>query len=278
MKKILFVCNGDNFSESAFEYARSLHEEEGILLKGFFLPTIDYSGVSSFAYANAYESGMMLSEYLKEESEAMDKSIAQFEGYCQKNNILHKVYKHTGFEALQSLLIETRFSDMCIVGSEHFMAGLSHEQPNTEMSEFLHGTECPVLLTPETFKEPKEIIFAYDGGDACMAAIKQFSRLMKKYSRLPLTVAHFVSSGENIPGAMTATEYIACHFPGFTIKVINRSKTEDLDAWLSEFSDPLLITGAYSRSGISRFFRKSFARGVIAEHKIPLFIFHSKNS
>lgn len=277
MKKILFICNGEKFSESAFEYAKSLNEEEGILLKGFFLPTIDYSAVSSFAYANAYESGMMLSEYIEDESEAMDRSITQFEVLCKKNNIQYKVYKHNGFEALQSLLDETRFSDLCILSSEHFLAGLDNSQPNMEMSEFLHRTECPVLLTPEKYIAPGEILFAYDGGDACMAAIKQFCRLMRKYSHLPLSVVHFGSSGDSWPSALTATEYINCHFSVFTVKVINRSKIDDMETWLSEYSNPLLVTGAYSRSGISRFFKKSFAKGIIAEHNIPLFIFHSKN-
>lgn len=279
MKKVLIVYTGDNFPEGIFEYAHAINREEEILLKGFFLPTIDYSRLSSFAYANAYESGMVPVDFFEDEEKGMDKSIALFERACKKNNIMYKVYKQTGFEALQGLLNETRFSDLCLAGSEHFLAGLDNSQPNMEMSRFLYATECPVLLVPKKFHAPKELIFAYDGGASCMVALKQFSMLMTKYSsRLPLTVVHFASPGEDTPNSLTVAEYIGCHFHEFTIKALGHKKDKNLDEWLLESSNPWLITGAFSRSGLSRVFKKSFVTDTINRHKIPLFIFHSKNS
>ena len=41
MKKILFLCDGDNFSEASFEFIKQLSVHETISVKGLFFTPID---------------------------------------------------------------------------------------------------------------------------------------------------------------------------------------------------------------------------------------------
>lgn len=276
MKKLLFACDGDNFSYSALELAANMNKQEKILLKGAFLPSIDYSRMGSFTYANSY-TGFIPPDFYEREEETMNRNIRQFEDLCKENNISYNINKYTNFESLQGLLGETRFSDMILIGSEHFFSAMGSDQPNAEMIRLLHDTECPAFLIPDELREPESILFAYDGESACMAALKQFSRLMISYTDLPLTVVFFsFSHGERLPYEDAAKEYIKCHFKDFTVKVEDSGKIKDLDEWIEAYPNPLIITGAYSRSGFSRIFKKSFISTVIANHQFPVFLFHGK--
>ncbi len=273
MKKILFVCDGDHFSSAVFDYARAINKQEKILLKGFFMPSIDYSRMPSYAYANSYE-GLIPPDFYEEEDNMMEQSIAQFEDLCKTNNISYNIYKHTGFESLQGLLDETRFSDIALVGSTHFLSVMDKDQPNMEMVRLLHDTECPVLLVPEKFKEAENILFAYDGEASCMAAFKQFHLLMTQYSTLPFTIVYFSLSGERLPNEDVILEYVKCHYPHFKTKTQDSQSVKNLDEWLAAYSNPVIITGSYSRSSFSRMFRRSFISTVIAHHQFPVFLFH----
>lgn len=276
MKKLLFVCDGDHFSHSSFEFAASVNRHENIWLKGLFLPTIDYSRMPSFAYANGFEE-FIPPDFYEEEEKTMDKSIMQFENLCKEHHISYSISKHTGFQSLQELLHETRFSDLLLIGSKHFFPAMDSGQPNAEMNQLLHETECPVLLIPEKFGEPKNIILAYDGESSCMAAIKQLSMVMGTYKKLPLTVVFFSPpSGGRPPYEKPLKEYIRCHYKDFTIKVADSENIKDLNTWMTGYQSPLIVTGSYSRSGVSRVFKKSFISTVIANNHFPTFLFHSK--
>jgi len=275
MKKILLACGGDHFPQGALEFAAAMNKHEKIWLKGFFLPSMDYSRLPSFAYANDYETGFIPPDFYDQEEKIMNKHITQFQNVCEEHAIAYKVYKHTGFESLQGLIDETRFSDIALVESRHFFSAMDSTQPNAEMNQLLHDTECPVLLLPEKFEMPGNVIFAYDGEDSCMAAIKQFSLLMTGYTGLPLALAYFSSSSEEkLPYDETVTEYIRCHYRDFTIKISDSESAKDLDSWIAEFPNPMIITGSYSRSGLSRVFKKSFISAVIANDQFPVFLFH----
>jgi len=275
MKKLLLACDGSHFPSGALEFAVSVNRHEPILLKGVFLPSIDYSRLTSLAYANG--EGFIPEDFYEEEEKTMDKSIMQFENACREHGINYGTLKYTGYESLQSLLDETRFSDMVLIGSEHFFSAMDSDQPNAEMNQLLHDSECPVCLIPEKIRKPENIVFAYDGEGPCMAAIRTFSSLMPNYTHLPLTAVFFSDSTEDkLPNEKNMKEYIKCHYKQFNIKVAAGKSVKDLDQWMSAYKNPLIITGSYSRSGLSRVFKKSFISTAIASHQFPIFLFHGK--
>jgi hypothetical protein len=275
MKKILFACDGDHFSRSAFDFAENLNRHEKILLKGLFLPSIDYAKFSPFAYAASYER-FMPADFFDEEEKIIDQNERRFTELCNKYNVPHSTSKYTGFESLAGLVEETRFSDLLLLDSIKFFSAMDRSQPNLQMSQVLHDTECPALLLPKKYEEPQNLIFAYDGEASCMAAIKQLSMLMPVYSQLPLTVTFVSLPGEEMPNRETVMEYLKCHYENVIVKIVDSENIENFDNWMGVCPSPLMVTGSYSRSGVSRIFRKSFSSPVIATHLFPIFLFHHK--
>lgn len=275
MKKLLLACDGDHFPGSAFDFAENLNRTEKILLKGFFMPSIDYSKLSSFAYANSYE-GFMPETFFNDEEKIMDESALHFSDLCKECNVIYNTYKHTGFDSLGGLIDETRFSDILLLDGIKFFSAMDTYQPNMQMAQILHDMECPALLLPRRYEEPKNIIFAYDGDASCMAAIKQLSILLPTYTKLPLIVTYVSSSSEEMPNKETVMEYLKCHFENLTVKIVNSENIEDLDNWIEVCPSPLMVTGSYSRSSLSRIFKRSFSSPVIASHLFSIFLFHHK--
>jgi hypothetical protein len=275
MKKILFACDGNNFSRSAFDFAENLNRKKKILLKGFFLPSIDYSKFSPFVYAASYER-FMPAEFFDEEEKIMDRNEIRFNDLCKRYNITSSTYKHTGFESIVGLIDETRFSDILLLDSIKFFAAMDSSQPNSQMTQVLHDMECPALLLPKKYEEPKNIIFAYDGEASCMAAVKELSILMPIYGQLPLTVIFISSSGEEIPNREAVMEYLKCHYDNVVARIVESENMEDFDHWIEAFPNPLMVTGSYSRTGVSRIFKRSFSSSVISDHQFPIFLFHRK--
>ena len=50
MKKILLLCDGDNFSEASFEFIRQLSVSETISVKGLFFTPIDTDQLIPLSY------------------------------------------------------------------------------------------------------------------------------------------------------------------------------------------------------------------------------------
>ena len=49
MKKVLFVLDGNHFSEGAFKMVNYLNEFESVLVTGVFLQAIDYSDITGYS-------------------------------------------------------------------------------------------------------------------------------------------------------------------------------------------------------------------------------------
>ena len=46
------------------------------------------------------------------------------------------------------------------------------------------------------------------------------------------------------------------------------------NTWLSEIPNPIVVSGAYGRSLLSRVFRRSFVEDTLRAHQVPVFIAH----
>jgi hypothetical protein len=49
---------------------------------------------------------------------------------------------------------------------------------------------------------------------------------------------------------------------------------DQIETWLSEIKDPILVCGSFGRSGVSRTFKQSFVTQVTGSHRLPVFITH----
>jgi hypothetical protein len=271
MKKVIIPFDGENFSKGAFSFATGMHEKDSILLAGIFLPRVDYSRIFFFPTAFAAPAYVPLGEDFDEES--VDKNIQIFREACAKNGIEYRVHKDLLDSAIQQLTKESRFSDLMIVGSEVFYTGGSAGTIEY-LKDALRNTECPVIVVPENFQFPTTIILAYDGSESSVYAIKQFINAFPELCNLKTILVYAGDEKHQIPDEALIEEYAARHFMNLIVSKITATNKDNFNEWLKDQENPLLVSGSFSRSGISELFSSSFITSTIKDHQFPIFIAH----
>jgi len=272
MKKILFLCDGDNFPKGAFQFIKQLNGNERVSVKGIFFNSVDYEQMISLAHIPIAEPFVKFKE---DEKRLVLKSEQQFVEQCENFRIQYQIAEQKEGWDKEIFKNESRFADLVVISEELFCSDVLGEQPNFFMQEALHGAECPVLVVPEKFETPDRIVVAYDGKGESMFALKQFVYLLPNYSDLPTDFVYIKSeSTGEIPNYDLLQEYARLHFNSLAKSKQHFDVKKYFTAWLEERKNVMVVTGAYARSSVSNLFNQSFADKIIRDHTNPLFIAH----
>jgi hypothetical protein len=170
---------------------------------------------------------------------------------------------------------ETRFADLLLVSSDLFYKNIAATQPNYYLEELLKKAECPVMLVAENYKQPSQVLLSYDGGESAMFAIKQFAYLFPELANMETILLSVTEDKpEELPEYGMVTELLARHYPNLQLQNVKMANKKLFVDWLAMQPNSFIIMGAFSRSMFSELFKKSFARNVIQDIKMPLFISH----
>jgi hypothetical protein len=275
MKKILLAFNGRHFSKAAIEFAENLNEKNPILLTGAFLAHVDYANLLSY-WGGGSAGPLFIPVVEGEDSDAVQENIKRFESYCIKNGIEYRVHKDFDDFALPELKKETRFADLLILSGETFYKDPGSNEPSEYLKEALHGVECSAVVIPEESAFPETNILAYDGSAQSVFAIKQFAYLFPELTNNE-TILIYANEKENekLPDEANIEELASRHYNDLVISKVHTDPKKSFHSWLLEKKNSILVSGAYGRSGFSRFFHKSFVSDVIKEHRLPVFISHN---
>ena len=274
MKKIIIALDGAHFPKGAFEFAKEINNTTEILLAGIFLSPVDYSKVLAFS---GMEGISMMPEWLmrNEDDVLVNKNISLFEEACIKEGILYRIHKETDLSALTSLVDETRFADVLLVSGKLFYENVQKEQPNFYLEEVLKKAECPVMLIPEKYDSPKQVVLTYDGSESSVFALKQFAYLFPQFTGY---ATKLISINKTQIDEMTeynmVTELVSTHFQDLEILNLPMVDKKDFATWMEEQPVSFITIGAYSGNMFSSLFKKSFTASVIHDLSMPIFISH----
>ena len=276
MKKILPAFDSGHFSEGSFEFARVLNESETSFITGVFLPPSDLANTWSYSGGGMGMSGSLTIPVLEEEDlEMVEKNIKHFEVMCKKNKIQYSVHKNSDNSAIPTLIRETIFADLLIIGSESFYKYLGTGEPNQYLEDILHKACCPVIVVPEKFTFPQTNILAYNGSESSTYAIKQFAYLFPSLIKNRTILVCSKEDGEiELPEKNNIEELANRHFEELTLLKFDVNPKVYFTKWFMKKKSAILVTGSFGRSNISRFFHKSFLSEIIKDHSIPVFISH----
>jgi hypothetical protein len=272
MKKILLLCDGDNFPSGAIRFIRQMRETEPIYVKGmFFTPvdTLEMIPVGFIPVSGPYAK-------LKENEHALvSQSQKKFAEAFENVGIKYDIHPYEADWNVDLFQKESRFSDLVVISEELFCNNMMELQPNYFMKEALKASECPVMVVPEKFKFIERIAIAYDGKKESMHAIKQFVYLFPNLADLPTEIVHVrEKTSDDIPDRDLLREYSFSHFQAQYTSKLHFDPKKYFTSWLEEKKNVLLIAGSFSRSSFSNNMRKSFAEQIISEHTCPIFIAH----
>jgi hypothetical protein len=272
MKKILLLCDGDNFPSGAVRFVKNMREQGPLYVKGLFIEPFDVQELMPIGFIPVAGPYLKLKE---EEDLLVQKSQIKFMSAFENAGIKYEIHPHIGQWNRELFVKESRFADLVVISEELFCANDLESQPNYYMIEALRASECPVVVVPENFKSIEHLAFAYDGGKECMHAIKQFVYLFPEYTDLPTEFVHIKEEAtEEIPEKTLLGEYTFSHFEAQYTSKLHFDPKKYLTLWLGIKKNVFLVSGSFSRSMVSNTFRKSFVEHVIAEHTCPLFIAH----
>jgi hypothetical protein len=273
MQKVIISLDGQHFPKGAFEFVKSINVKSKIMLAGVFLSPVDYSKL--LAYTGMDGITVMPEWLVKNEDDLLvNKNISLFKETCIAEGIEFRIHKDTDLMAISSLIEETRFADVLLISSELFYANVSKQQPNFYLEEVLKRSECPVMLVPENFSEPGQVVLAYDGNESSVFAIKQFAYLFPELANRETILLSIIQHEDEMPEYSLVTELVSRHYPNLKVQSLHLKQRKDFAEWMADKPNSFIVMGAFSRSMLSQLFKKSFATDVIHDIKMPVFISH----
>lgn len=272
MKKIIIAFDGMHFAEPALHFAASLHAHSPVQVTGVFLNSVDYTALWAFPIIPGAPGVTIPTESAEDEAVLQD-NIRKFEDVCRRLEIPYKVHDDSGGLVFEEMKKESRFADLALICSEMFYNNLG-KQPNDYLKTILQMIECPVFIVPDTKDFPGSVVLTYDGSESSVFAIKQFAYLFPDLCKGKTWLLYAGEDAGGLPDQVYIEELVLRHFNDLTIDTMHAKPGVHLQEWLAGHGNPLVVTGAFGRSGISQLFKKSFLTELIQKHQTPLFIAH----
>lgn len=277
-KKFLAVFDGFKFSNSTMNYAIQLTKKSDAFLVGVFLDEFIYRSYNISEIVTSYKDEQILKQMDTKDKQKRDEAVKQFEKACGQQDIHYSFHRNTGI-AIQELKQESIFADLIIINDNETFNRFAEEPPTRFIKELLSDVQCPVLVVPDIFKPIDKITLLYDGGPSSVFAIKMFSYLFGDLYNTPVEVFTVKDkmTGTHLPSNKLMREFIKQHFPKAKYIVEKGNAEEQILGHLRYHKgNEIVVSGAYRRSEISRWFKTSMADILMKELDTPLFIAHNK--
>lgn len=273
MQKLIIALDGQHFPKGAFGFVKNINLKTKVLLAGVFLTPVDYSKLIAYT---GMEGITMIPEWLvkNEDDVLVNKNINAFKEACIAEGIDFRIHNDTDLMAISSLIEETRFADALLISSDLFYTNIAKNQPNFYLEEVLKRAECPVMLVPEKYEEPDQVVLAYDGNESSVFAIKQFAYVFPQLAKKETILLCITQHEDELPEYSLVSELVSSHYPNLKIQTLHLKHTKDFIEWMGDKPNSFIVMGAFARSIFSQLFKKSFAADVIHDIKMPLFISH----
>ncbi len=272
MKKVLLAFDGEHFSPGVFEFVKQMNSHAPVLAVGVFLPAIDYVELL-YSFGGVPAGPMYMNEVVAANEESVKRNISYFRNECARNGIECIVHKDAAKHIISRLANETRFADLLVLGSKTFYENIGEDAQEDYIVNVTHKAECPVVLVPEDYEAPENIIFAYDGSDHSVFAIKQFNYLFPYYTGMKALLVNFSDRGK-VPQREEIEELLVCYYKDISITQVGIHNQKETEDWMLANTSPMLVSGAFGRSLLSEFIKKSFITEIMRDHKLTVFVTH----
>ena len=275
MEKILLVLNAHKPDIASIDFACRMSVLAQTRLAGLFIENLHTEYIPSGRYDGPYFYDTTLQANSAETITAdRDQAIRIFKDECRKHDVQPDVYVDQGDPAWE-VIRESRFADLLIVDPEMSFYDGVENLPSHFIKEILTRSECPVLLTPKEFEGVDEIVFCYDEKAASVFAIKQFTYLFPEFSNKKLVVLEVNKSWDSgTEDLQRLMDWLKAHYSTVSFIELKGDPKEELFAHFFMKKKKIIVMGAYGRSLLNQFFRRSSAELLVRMVDLPLFISH----
>lgn len=281
MRKIVVLFNALNYQPGSLRFARDIAGLSGSSVTALFVQddtNVAWQPELKMVAGQPYVEEIIASrEEKKEISTTIDAALVSFREECAEHKLscTEKVERGNPVDIITRW---SRFADIMIVSPQLSFSG-DKKVPTNFVADLLPRVECPVVLCSEEYVPVKEITLAYDGSHSAMYAIKLFFYLNPQYKSYHVKVLRIVEDETPFesPTDELFRDWMAVHCPSHSFLIMAGNAADILLRYFldNEDNDKMLVTGAFGRGAVSRFFRRSTADLVVKAADIPVFVAHA---
>jgi nucleotide-binding universal stress UspA family protein len=273
--EILVCLDDSSYSQAAIGYATQIALEHNASLTG--IGVIDLPGIqrsSGPAPIGAMHYDHLADQlHVQETREIVTRILEDFGQKCQEKKIRHAIHSEIG-SPFREIIEESKFHDFIIVGQKTFFRyNIKHEPGNT-LDRILHSGLTPVLAVPDSVRQIKKVLVAYDNSVQVTKAIQMFLLLhiWNQCDIALLNVNNNASRGIQLLGRLG--DYFR-RYGVQTEKVQLRGRVDEaILSYIREHEIDLLVMGVYGKRSVSEFVFGSVTKSLVEQAGIPLFIYH----
>lgn len=170
---------------------------------------------------------------------------------------------------------EERGSSLVMLGKRGERFEQAPEHLGASMERVVRAASRPCLVTSRAFREPRQVLFAYDGGPTCRRAL-QYLVAHPVWKDLNLQVVHVAEQPGEDSRELLAEAAVELANAGYTPRthlVAHDRPEEAVARMVEERGIDLLIIGAYGHSRIRQLLIGSVTTTLLRTCRIPVFCF-----
>jgi hypothetical protein len=262
MRKILLATNAHQVKASAVDFGCYIANLTRSPLTGVFLEK--KNKVAEILIAAGEE------EYESTNAENAVSNTNLFCNRCLRNDARHSVHYVYG-NPLTETIKESLYADVILAdGNTSFNE--DDGWPSQFIKDLLEDAKCPVIITPFDFDEINEVVFAYDGTDSSIFAMKQFIYLFPELNDIKITLLQVLKDDDDITEKKRLREFLMMYFDAVHYDTLYGDAEAELFKRFLAQRNKMLVMGAYGRK---KFLGHSTADILLKTLNIPIFIAHN---
>lgn len=283
MKKILVCTDGSPYSEECCRYAVWLSKRTGAKIEAIYVSDLRQFELSVVADLSGsmgiqpYQG--MLGQIQDMEDQKAELLKAGTMAFFEEAGVADRVHfqHHKGLLVDRVLELEQDDPevDIVLLGKRGENANFATEHLGSTMERVVRASAKPCMVTSRKFKEPKKVLFAYDGSESCKKALDFLTR-SKTLNALELHVVTVDEGREEAEAAKRLQEAEAfLNKAGIDAKcqVLTGVAETVIGDYVESQSMDMLIMGAYGHSRIRYLIIGSTTTDLIRRCHVPVLLF-----
>jgi len=278
MEKILVAIDSSNLNVNALDFACYLAKLTKSRITAVFLENLlfEEKPVMKKLHGVPYAETIVASDLpdYPERKKHTQENIQFFKNACENQGVRWNIHRDKGVPE-KELIGETRYADLLVISAETSFLKKFEGTPSKFVKSILEKSECPVVISPESFDAIDEIVFTYDGSMSSMFALKQFTYLFPEYRNKKASVLEVSESGSaTVDEKYKVTEWLKAHYTNIEFTVLQGEAMDELFGYLLNKKNIFVVMGSYGRSMLSTLLKPSKAQLVLKATSLPVFIAH----
>lgn len=212
---------------------------------------------------------------LHEDQRRVERYLQKFTLQCAEQQVPCKLLEDLGAPT-ERLTEQAQRFDVVMLGRRTFFHRGSSEELDATLKEVARNCSRPVVTVPNSIRESKCVMVAYDGSPQAARALQAFEASGIDKDKKVHIVSIASTHAEAEKHAQQAADFLTWHDRSFMVHALvckdHPAQAIIKQTWICDPS--ILVMGAYGHGRLRDFLFGSVTRTLLKESPVPLFLYH----